>query len=196
MFERFTERSRQVIILAQEESRTLKHDYIGAEHILLGLLREEEGIAARVLDRFDITVLTVRNMIAQAVGSNPETSHGQLPFTPRAKRIMELALREALNLGHNYIGTEHLLLGLLRENEGLAMQIVHDFDVHPDNIRAEVIRMLKGGGGQIHKKVEEQEAQRANHLHVAAEHAVDCVRSLLDHVDAKLAEIKQREVSS
>ena len=105
MFEPFTERPRQVVVLAQEEARTLKHNYIGTEHILLGLLREEEGLAARVLESLDITVERVR-----IVGSGEEVTSGQIPFTPRAKKVLELALREALSLGHNYIGTEHILL--------------------------------------------------------------------------------------
>ena len=120
MFERFTERARQVVVLAQEEARTLKHNYIGTEHILLGLLREEEGLAARVLESLDITVEEVRAQVARIVGQGDEVTTGQIPFTPRAKKVLELALREALSLGHNYIGTEHILLGLVRENEGVA----------------------------------------------------------------------------
>ena len=120
MFERFTERARQVVVLAQEEARTLKHNYIGTEHILLGLLREEEGLAARVLESLDITVERVRAQVVRIVGSGEEVTSGQIPFTPRAKKVLELALREALSLGHNYIGTEHILLGLVRENEGVA----------------------------------------------------------------------------
>ena len=111
MFERFTERARQVVVLAQEEARTLKHNYIGTEHILLGLLREEEGLAARVLESLDITVERVRAQVVRIVGSGEEVTSGQIPFTPRAKKVLELALREALSLGHNYIGTEHILLG-------------------------------------------------------------------------------------
>src|SRR5215469_11517582 len=118
MFERFTERARQVVVLAQEEARTLKHNYIGTEHILLGLLREEEGLAARVLESLDITTERVRSQVVRIVGSGEEVTSGQIPFTPRAKKVLELALREALSLGHNYIGTEHILLGLVRENEG------------------------------------------------------------------------------
>ena len=119
MFERFTERARQVVVLAQEEARTLKHNYIGTEHILLGLLREEEGLAARVLESLDITVERVRAQVVRIVGSGEEVTSGQIPFTPRAKKVLELALREALSLGHNYIGTEHILLGLVRENDHL-----------------------------------------------------------------------------
>src|ERR687883_110574 len=146
MFERFTERARQAVVLAQEEARTLKHNYIGTEHILLGLLREEEGLAARVLESLDITVERVRAQVVRIVGSGEEFTSGQIPFTPRAKKVLELALREALSLGHNYIGTEHILLGLVRENEGVAARILLDFDADADKIRNEIIRMLSGPG--------------------------------------------------
>jgi ATP-dependent Clp protease ATP-binding subunit ClpC len=148
MFERFTERARQVVVLAQEEARTLKHNYIGTEHILLGLLREEEGLAARVLESLEITVERVRAQVVRIVGSGEEVTSGQIPFTPRAKKVLELALREALSLGHNYIGTEHILLGLVRENEGVAARILLDFDADSEKIRNEVIRMLSGPGGR------------------------------------------------
>ncbi|MEI7560377.1 MAG: ATP-dependent Clp protease ATP-binding subunit [Actinomycetes bacterium] len=148
MFERFTERARQVVVLAQEEARTLKHNYIGTEHVLLGLLREEEGLAARVLESLDITAEKVRSQVVRIVGSGEEVTSGQIPFTPRAKKVLELALREALSLGHNYIGTEHILLGLIRENEGVAARILLDFDADADKIRNEVIRMLSGPGGR------------------------------------------------
>src|SRR6187549_727454 len=146
MFERFTERARQVVVLAQDEARALKHNYIGTEHILLGLLREEEGLAARVLESLDITVEEVRAQIARIVGQGDEVTTGQIPFTPRAKKVLELALREALSLGHNYIGTEHILLGLVRENEGVAARILLDFDADAEKIRNEIIRMLSGPG--------------------------------------------------
>jgi len=137
-----------VVVLAQEEARTLKHNYIGTEHILLGLLREEEGLAARVLESLDITVERVRAQVVRIVGSGEEVTSGQIPFTPRAKKVLELALREALSLGHNYIGTEHILLGLVRENEGVAARILLDFDADSEKIRNEVIRMLSGPGGR------------------------------------------------
>src|SRR6187431_1022391 len=148
LFERFTERARQVVVLAQDEARALKHNYIGTEHILLGLLREEEGLAARVLEQLDITVEEVRAQVAHIVGQGDEVTTGQIPFTPRAKKVLELALREALSLGHNYIGTEHILLGLVRENEGVAARILLDFDADAEKIRNEIIRMLSGPGGR------------------------------------------------
>src|ERR1700691_995263 len=120
----------------------------GAEHILLGLLREEEGLAARVLESLDITVERVRAQVVRIVGSGEEVTSGQIPFTPRAKKVLELALREALSLGHNYIGTEHILLGLVRENEGVAARILLDFDADSEKIRNEVIRMLSGPGSR------------------------------------------------
>jgi hypothetical protein len=148
MFERFTERARQVVVLAQEEARTLKHNYIGTEHILLGLLREEEGLAARVLESLDITVERVRAQVVRIVGTGEEVTSGQIPFTPRAKKVLELALREAHRLGDNYIDTEHILLSLVRENEGVAARILLDFDADFEKIRNEVIRMLSGPGGR------------------------------------------------
>ena len=120
MVERFTERARQVVVLAQEEARDLKHNYIGTEHLLLGLLREGDGVAARVLSALDVSLEDVRGTIMRIVGEGEHESQGQIPFTPRAKKVLELALREALSLGHNYIGTEHILLGLVRESEGVA----------------------------------------------------------------------------
>ena len=144
MFERFTKRGRQVVVLAQDEARALKHNYIGTEHILLGLLREEEGLAARVLESLDITVEEVRAQVARIVGQGDETVTGQIPLTPRAKKVLELSLREALSLGHDYIGTEHILLGLARENEGVAATILRDFDADAEKIRNEIIRMLGG----------------------------------------------------
>jgi ATP-dependent Clp protease ATP-binding subunit ClpC len=146
LFERFTERARQVVVLAQDEARALKHNYIGTEHLLLGLLREEEGLAARVLWSLDVTVEEVRAQVARLIGQGDEVTTGQIPFTPRSKKVLELALREARSLKHNYVGTEHLLLGLVRENEGVAARILLDFDADAEKIRNEVIRMLTGPG--------------------------------------------------
>jgi Clp amino terminal domain, pathogenicity island component/UvrB/uvrC motif len=144
VFERFTERARQVVVLAQDEARALKHNYIGTEHILLGLLREEQGLAARVLESLDVTVEDVRALVARIVGQGDEITTGQIPFTPRAKKVLELSLREAISLGHDYIGTEHILLGLVRENEGVAARILLDFDADVDKVRNEIIHMLSG----------------------------------------------------
>src|SRR4051795_13362650 len=124
MFERFTERARQVVVLAQHEARTLRHNYIGTEHLLLGLLREEEGLAARVLGELGVTLEGSREQVANIVGEGDEGTTGQIPFTPRAKRVLELSLSEATALGHGYVGTEHLLLGMAREGSGVAARIL------------------------------------------------------------------------
>jgi ATP-dependent Clp protease ATP-binding subunit ClpA len=137
-----------VVVLAQDEARALRHNYIGTEHILLGLLREEEGIAARVLESLEISVEEVRAQVAQIVGQGDEVTRGQIPFTPRAKKALDLSLREALQLGHNYIGTEHILLGLLREGEGVAVRVLMDF-ADPENVRAEVFNVLAGVGSGV-----------------------------------------------
>jgi len=148
VLERFTEQARQVVVLAHEEARRLKHNYIGSEHILLGLLRDEEGLAARVLESFDVTLERVRDQIVRIVGSGEEATEGQVPFTPRAKKVLELALRESLSLGHMYVDTEHLLLGLVREGEGVAARILVDFDADPEKIRSQVIGMLRATAPQ------------------------------------------------
>ncbi len=148
VFERFTERARQVVVLAQEEARILMHAYIGTEHILLGLLREQEGIAARVLDSLGISVDDVRPEVVRIVGSGEGVTPSQIPFTPRAKNVLESALREALSLGHNHIGPEHILLGLVRADEGVATRILLDFDADAQKIQHEILRMLSGHGRQ------------------------------------------------
>jgi len=145
MFERFTERARKVVVLAQEEARHFNHNYIGTEHLLLGLLREDEGVAARALSSLNVTLDEVREQVESIVGYGEEGTGGQAPFTPRSKKVLELALREALQLGHNYIGTEHILLGLVRESEGVAARVLSNLDVDPDKVRREVVRMLGGG---------------------------------------------------
>ncbi|MBA2375905.1 MAG: AAA family ATPase, partial [Rubrobacter sp.] len=148
MFERFTERARKVVVLAQEEARNFNHNYIGTEHLLLGLLREDEGVAAQALNHLNVTLDDVRDQVESIVGYGEEGSGSQAPFTPRSKKVLELALREALQLGHNYIGTEHILLGLVRESEGVAARVLSNLDVDPDKIRREVVRRLGGGRSQ------------------------------------------------
>ena len=142
MFERFTERARQVVVLAQKEARTLKHGYVGTEHVLLGLLRERDGIAARVLESFDITLERARGEVVRIVGVGEEVAGGQIPFTPDAKRVLERSLHEAISLGHNYIGTEHLLLALAALGEGVPTRILLDCQAEPDRVREAVIRMV------------------------------------------------------
>ncbi len=142
--DRFTEPARKAVVFAEEEARALRHNYLGTEHLLLGLLRGEDGIAAHVLDTLDIRVEEVRLQVARIVGQGDETATGQIPFTPRTKKVLELAWREALSLGHDSIGTEHILLGLVRENEGIAARILQDFDADAETLRTEIIRMLSG----------------------------------------------------
>ncbi len=146
MFERWTERARTVMTLAQEEARLLAHNYIGTEHVLLGLLEEGEGMAARVLNDLDVSVDEVREKVARIVGIRIEGTEvaERIPMTPRVKKVLELALREALSLGHNYVGTEHILLGLVRENEGVGARILLDLDVTAEKVRNDVIRLLSG----------------------------------------------------
>jgi ATP-dependent Clp protease ATP-binding subunit ClpC len=144
LFERFTERARQVVVLAQEEARTLKHDHVGAEHLLLGLLREGGGPVAPALDSFDITLERVRGEVVRIVGVGNAVNTGQMPFTPEAKRVLELALDEVRALGHHYIGTEHILLGLLTLGEGVSTRILADCHADPERIRAEVMSLLAG----------------------------------------------------
>jgi ATP-dependent Clp protease ATP-binding subunit ClpC len=146
MFERFTEPARQVIVLSQDEARTLAHDYIGTEHILLGLLREEKGLAGSVLESLEISYEGVRAQVEHMVGKGDAISPSQIPFTPRAKKTLDLALREALALGHNYVGTEHILLGLGEEREGVAFRILRHFGADAETIRNRTIVMLSEPG--------------------------------------------------
>ena len=136
MFERFTERARKVVVLAQDEARHFNHNYIGTEHLLLGLLREDEGVAAQALYSLNVALDEVREQVESIVGYGEEGTGAQAPFTPRSKKVLELALREALQLGHNYIGTEHILLGLVRESEGVAARVLSNLDVDPDKVQA------------------------------------------------------------
>ena len=146
MFERFTDRARRVVVLAQEEARMLSHNYIGTEHILLGLIHEGEGVAAKALESLDISLEAVRAQVEEIIGQGGSSPSGHIPFTPRAKKVLELSLREALRLGHRYIGTEHLLLGLVREGEGMAATILVRHGAGLDEVRRLVIDALRGPG--------------------------------------------------
>jgi Clp amino terminal domain, pathogenicity island component len=151
MFERFTDRARRVVVLAQEEARFLNHDYIGTEHLLLGLVHEGEGVAAQAMESLDISLEAVRAEVEKTVGRGKRPPGGHIPFTPRAKKVLELSLREALDLGHNYIGTEHILLGLIREGQGVAAQVLVELGADLDRARQQVIQLLSGhvaGPGQ------------------------------------------------
>ncbi|MBW3604289.1 MAG: hypothetical protein KY460_05115 [Actinobacteria bacterium] len=147
MFERFTDRARRVVVLAQEEARMLNHNYIGTEHLLLGLIHEEDGIAARVLASLGVEQDLARDRVEEIIGRGETEPGGHIPFTPRAKRVLELSLREAQQLGHNYIGTEHLLLGLIREGEGVGAQALLQLDVELDRVRREIAAELRGPAG-------------------------------------------------
>ncbi|MGQ0669081.1 MAG: ATP-dependent Clp protease ATP-binding subunit [Actinomycetota bacterium] len=147
MFERFTDRARRVVVLAQEEARMLNHNYIGTEHILLGLIHEGEGVAAKALESLNISLGAVREQVEQIIGQGQAAPTGHIPFTPRAKKVLELSLREALQLGHNYIGTEHILLGLIREGEGVAAQVLQKLGADLNRVRQTVIQLLSGYTG-------------------------------------------------
>jgi ATP-dependent Clp protease ATP-binding subunit ClpC len=148
MFERFTDRARRVVVLAQEEARNLDHNYIGTEHILLGLLREGDGVAAKALAAMGISLDAARQRVEDIIGRGQQEMSGHIPFTPRAKKVLELSLREAHQLGHNYIGTEHILLGLIREGDGVAAQVLAAQGVDFNRARGEVIRLLTGRVGR------------------------------------------------
>src|SRR5690348_7114810 len=147
MFERFTDRARRVVVLAQEEARLLNHSYIGTEHILLGLIHEGEGVAAKALESLGISLEAVRSQVEEIIGQGGSSPSGHIPFTPRAKKVLELSLREALQLGHNYIGTEHILLGLIREGEGVAAQVLVKLGADLSRVRQQVIQLLSGYAG-------------------------------------------------
>ena len=147
MFERFTDRARRVVVLAQEEARLLNHNYIGTEHILLGLIHEGEGVAAKALESLGISLESVRGQVEEIIGQGGNSPSGHIPFTPRAKKVLELSLREALQLGHNYIGTEHILLGLIREGEGVAAQVLVKLGADLARVREQVIQLLSAYGG-------------------------------------------------
>jgi ATP-dependent Clp protease ATP-binding subunit ClpC len=148
MFERFTDRARRVVVLAQEEARMLNHNYIGTEHILLGLIHEGEGVAAKALEALGISLEAVRSQVEEIIGQGQQAPSGHIPFTPRAKKVLELSLREALQLGHNYIGTEHILLGLIREGEGVAAQVLVKLGADLSRVRNQVIQLLSGYQGK------------------------------------------------
>jgi ATP-dependent Clp protease ATP-binding subunit ClpA len=171
MFQRFTDRARRVVVLAQEEARRLEHNYIGTEHILLGLIREGEGVAAEALKSLRISLDPVRQQVEEIIGRGQEPLQGHIPFTPRAKKVLELSLREALQLGHDYIGTEHILLGLIRESDGVAAQVLVKLGADLNRVRQQVIQLL--------------------HRHPAEEHGPGAeVR--LEMVEQRLTAIEQR----
>jgi ATP-dependent Clp protease ATP-binding subunit ClpC len=182
MFERFTDRARRVVVLAQEEARMLSHNYIGTEHILLGLIHEGEGVAARALESLGISLEAVRQQVEEIIGQGQEAPSGHIPFTPRAKKVLELSLRESLQLGHNYIGTEHILLGLIREGEGVAAQVLVKLGADLNRVRQQVIQLLHGHGGG------EPEGAPA----ALRERALPLVVARVDAIDSRLSAVEQR----
>jgi ClpA/ClpB-like protein len=156
MFERFTDRARRVVVLAQEEAAGLNHNYIGTEHILLGLIREREGVAAKALESLGISLEAVRAQVEEIIGQGQSAPTGHIPFTPRAKKVLELSLREALQLGHNYIGTEHILLGLIREGQGVAAQVLVKLGADQPRVRQQVVQLLSGEAAAERLAVREQ----------------------------------------
>ncbi|MGH3944254.1 MAG: Clp protease N-terminal domain-containing protein, partial [Pseudonocardiaceae bacterium] len=182
MFERFTDRARRVVVLAQEEARMLNHNYIGTEHILLGLIHEGEGVAAKALESLGIALEGVRQQVEEIIGQGQQAPSGHIPFTPRAKKVLELSLREALQLGHNYIGTEHILLGLIHEGEGVAAKDLESLGISLEAVRSQVEEIIGQGGsspsGHIPftpraKKVLElslREALQLGHNYIGTEH--------------------------
>jgi ATP-dependent Clp protease ATP-binding subunit ClpA len=147
MFERFTDKARRIVVLAQEEARMLNHNYIGTEHILLGLIHEGEGVAAKALESLGISLSAVRQRVEEKIGQGEHSQSGHIPFTPRAKKVLELSLREAQRLGHNYIGTEHILLGLIREGEGVGAQVLMDLGADLTRVREKVTQLLHESRG-------------------------------------------------
>ncbi len=173
MFERFTDRARRVVVLAQDEARMLKHNYIGTEHILLGLIHEGEGVAAEALGSLGISLDAVRQQVGEIIGQGQEAPSGHIPFTKRAKKVLELSLRESLQLGHNYIGTEHILLGLIREGDGVAAQVLVRLGADLNRVRQQVIQL-------IHDRPPREGAPGPE------------VQARLDVVEGRLAALEQR----
>jgi ATP-dependent Clp protease ATP-binding subunit ClpC len=180
MFERFTDRARRVVVLAQEEARMLNHAYIGTEHLLLGLIHEGGGVAARALESLDISLSAVRREVEEIIGRGEQPPSGHIPFTPRAKKVLELSLRESNQLGHEYIGTEHILLGLLREGEGVAAQVLVKMGTDLNRVRQQVVELLHGHAGERPSARRRERARPAGDL-----------AAMLDSLDQRLEAIER-----
>jgi DNA-binding CsgD family transcriptional regulator len=192
MFERFTDRARRVVVLAQEEARMLNHNYIGTEHILVGLIHEGEGAAAKALESLGIGLEAVRQQVEEIIGQGQQAPSGPIPFTPRVKKVLELSLREALQLGHQYIGTEHILLGLIREGEGVAAQVLVKLGADLNRVRQQVIQLLHGyqvGEPVYGYQVGEPEGMPAA---LGEGELLSRVTARVDAIDSRLAAIEQR----
>jgi ATP-dependent Clp protease ATP-binding subunit ClpA len=185
VFERFTDRARRVVVLAQEEARMLNHNYLGTEHILLGLIGEGEGVAARALESLGISLEAVRQQVEEIIGQGQQAPSGHIPFTPRAKKVMELASREALQLGHNYVGTEHILLGLIREGEGVAAQVLVKLGADLNRVRQQVIQLLHGYQGTEPADYRRRLGKRAR------ARLMDDALARVDALDRRLAAIER-----
>lgn len=185
MFERFTDRSRRVLVLAQEEARLLGHSFIGTEHILLGLIHEEEGIAAHALMRCGITIEATRRAVEDTAGAAGEPPSGSPPFTPSVKKVLELSLREALQFGHSYIGTEHLLLGLIRESDGVAVTIIQNLGADLGQLRQEVIALMSG----VTEDLGEEGEDRTPAAHADPPRCPRCRAGLSDETRYKVVEV-------
>jgi ATP-dependent Clp protease ATP-binding subunit ClpA len=189
MFERFTDRARRVIVLAQEEARLLNHDYIGTEHLLLGLIHEGEGVAALALESLGIRLEAVRSQVEEIIGQGQSAPTGHIPFTPRAKKVLELSLRESQQLGHNYIGTEHILLGLVREGEGVAAQVLVKLGADLPRVRQQVIQLLSGYAGGKEAGVKEAAEQAGARTRLVRMTVPDDLREL----EEQLAQVRRQK---
>jgi hypothetical protein len=190
MFERFTDRARQAVALAQNEAKRLDHNYIGTEHILLGLIHEGEGVAAKALESLGISLDAVRQQVEEIIGQGQQAPSGHIPFTPRAKKVLELSLRESMQLGHGYIGPEHILLGLLREGGGVAAQVLVKLGADLNRVRQQVIQLLHGYQGK-----EPQSALRPPGEGAAATEAqarLDAIEARLTTIEVTLVAVEQR----
>jgi hypothetical protein len=187
MLERFTDRARRVVKLAEEEARMLNHDWIGTEHILLGLLREGDGVAAQVLESLGISLQAVRVQVVEIIGQGQQVPGEVIPFTPRSKKVLELSLRESLQLGHDYIGTEHILLGLLREGDGVAAQVLVKLGTDLNRVRQQVIQLISGQQPQPGRLPPREGVP------VTEERArLDTIEARLDAIEVLLAAVEQR----
>jgi ATP-dependent Clp protease ATP-binding subunit ClpC len=187
MFERFTDRARRVVVQAQEESRRLNHNYIGTEHLLLGVLREDEGVAA-ALAALEVGLDPARELVAEIVGRGRQAPSGHIPFTPRAKKVLELSLREALRLGHPYIGPEHILLGLITEGQGVAVEVLRVLGAPPERVRAQVLELVPLAGEEPGDR---PDPSRSGRLLVTAA-KLDELLDRLDAIERRLDAIERR----
>jgi ATP-dependent Clp protease ATP-binding subunit ClpC len=203
MFERFTDRARRVVVLAQDEARMLNHHYIATEHILLGLIREGEGIAAKTLESLGISLEAVRAQVEEIIGQGEQPPDDHIPFTPRAKKALELSMREALQLGHNYVGTEHILLGLIREGEGVAAQVLVKLGAGLNRVRQQVIQQLSASAASeesttaarreelLDERLELPDEELMAHDPFAVSDQIEEIRALLREIVERLERIER-----